>query len=432
GQSIDAEIVASGGDTINHMAFNDNFQEKLFYATGSKNNNWNWAVTQLDTGTSRIHSVSTALTTSNEPVVAYAGGDNLDLRIAQHMGGTWHYQIVDSARNVGFTDMEISPGDTIHIVYYDDNEDCLKYAWRHASDSAWFYDYVDCGNQPVGLYPSLELDAQEQPAVAYFDEYAQNLKYAVRNPATRAWNIDSVYDAGASAVGKFVSLELGPGDQPMLAFLEEQSTSIYYAERNLAGLWDVTVVDSLPVSNIGRPIDLEVDGFGNPWIAYNFYTNFDKVKLVRRDSATWNEVAVSSTGRIANAFDFAILGGDLYITGKKNEVQNSGVGMLYAGGGLFVEAPEPTLLSETTEILNYPNPFSSGTTFRIESEKAQVLSLHVYDLYGKKVATVLEERKLSAGNHEFYYDANGLAPGIYLYEVTDGISRMVHKLVISN
>ena len=66
---------------------------------------------------------------------------------------------------------------------------------------------------------------------------------------------------------------------------------------------------------------------------------------------------------------------------------------------------------------NYPNPFTSQTTITfITPEKASV-RLAVYDLLGRRVSVLVDER-LPAGKHEIPFAAENLPKGKYLYRQT--------------
>jgi hypothetical protein len=63
----------------------------------------------------------------------------------------------------------------------------------------------------------------------------------------------------------------------------------------------------------------------------------------------------------------------------------------------------------------YPNPFRGSTTIAIELSEATRISLAVYDLLGRRVATMVDE-VVPAGERLFDFDASGLAAGVYFYE----------------
>jgi len=65
---------------------------------------------------------------------------------------------------------------------------------------------------------------------------------------------------------------------------------------------------------------------------------------------------------------------------------------------------------------NYPNPFNPSTTIRFELSTAQHVTLKVYNLLGKEVATLLNGN-LQPGEHEVQWDASGQASGTYFYQL---------------
>lgn len=68
---------------------------------------------------------------------------------------------------------------------------------------------------------------------------------------------------------------------------------------------------------------------------------------------------------------------------------------------------------------NYPNPFHPTTTIKFRLLEDSNVQLRIYDITGRLVQTLLDEN-LSSGTHEQTFDANGLASGIYFYQlVTD-------------
>ncbi len=432
GQSMDANYVFAGNDTIAHTAYNDGYTGALYYATASKSAGWSWSNAQLEPSGTEVIAVSLANTAAGEPVVVYNGGPNRDLRIAIHDNSGWQKTSILPAGNTQYTDVAISSLDTIHVVYYDGNQDCIHHASRHLTGTAWRFEDIACDTTSVGFFPSLILDAAGLPHVAYYNDINRSLYYAYLDGGTRQWVIDSVNGGSSSAIGKFNSLRLDANGHPKIAYLNEQGDAILLSEQaQVGGTWSHTVVDSQSISNIGRPLDLQIDDFGKVWVAYNYNTNFEKVKLLHRDGTMWQEVAVNTTGRIANAFKFNIIGGDLFIIGKKNAIQNTGMAMLYAKNGVFVEANEALLLSHTVKMTCFPNPNAGKMHFQLDVEAPTLLRLEVRDLMGHRVATVLHEQRFAIGTHEIEFDGNDLAPGIYLCELSSPSSRMVSKVVIA-
>jgi hypothetical protein len=67
----------------------------------------------------------------------------------------------------------------------------------------------------------------------------------------------------------------------------------------------------------------------------------------------------------------------------------------------------------------YPNPFNPITTIRFTVDAPVVVSLRVYDLLGREVATLVNERK-DPGEYVVPWIADDLPAGVYFYRLTAG------------
>ncbi|MBP3193927.1 T9SS type A sorting domain-containing protein [Natronogracilivirgula saccharolytica] len=66
---------------------------------------------------------------------------------------------------------------------------------------------------------------------------------------------------------------------------------------------------------------------------------------------------------------------------------------------------------------NYPNPFNPTTLISYDLPETSNVRLEVYDLLGRKVATLVNDQ-MEAGSHEVLFDATNLASGIYIFRIT--------------
>ncbi len=103
-------------------------------------------------------------------------------------------------------------------------------------------------------------------------------------------------------------------------------------------------------------------------------------------------------------------------------------------GALINEIPSSFSLSQ-----NYPNPFNPTTKIRFVVPVLGFVSLKVYDVLGREVATLVNERK-SPGTYEVNFSAEGgsasggnagsLSSGVYFYRLKAGDFVSTKKLVL--
>jgi len=72
---------------------------------------------------------------------------------------------------------------------------------------------------------------------------------------------------------------------------------------------------------------------------------------------------------------------------------------------------------------NSPNPFDLSTTISFEMNNSTKATLEVFNLSGRKVATLIENELVDAGHNEIGFDAMGLPSGLYFLTLTaDGFT----------
>jgi hypothetical protein len=87
---------------------------------------------------------------------------------------------------------------------------------------------------------------------------------------------------------------------------------------------------------------------------------------------------------------------------------------------------------------NYPNPFNPTTviSFHLPASGqaglpvASHVRLVVYDILGRDVATLVDEKK-PAGRYEVRFDGTKLTSGIYFYRLTAGNTVLTRKMVLA-
>jgi photosystem II stability/assembly factor-like uncharacterized protein len=97
-----------------------------------------------------------------------------------------------------------------------------------------------------------------------------------------------------------------------------------------------------------------------------------------------------------------------------------------------VKEPKTILPSNFSLEQNYPNPFNPTTSieFRIASASGGgLVTLKVYDILGREVATLVNEEK-PARNYEVKFDGSGLSSGIYFYKLNTENFISVKKMIL--
>jgi phosphatidylserine/phosphatidylglycerophosphate/cardiolipin synthase-like enzyme len=78
---------------------------------------------------------------------------------------------------------------------------------------------------------------------------------------------------------------------------------------------------------------------------------------------------------------------------------------------------------------NYPNPFNPATTIAFSLPATRFVTLKIFDVLGKEVATLIEN-KMAAGNYAVRWDAGTMASGMYIYQVKAGEYTATKKLML--
>ncbi|MGA9408534.1 MAG: aryl-sulfate sulfotransferase, partial [Bacteroidota bacterium] len=103
-------------------------------------------------------------------------------------------------------------------------------------------------------------------------------------------------------------------------------------------------------------------------------------------------------------------------------VSEATTGVVVKGGS--ASTPGVITLNE-----NYPNPFNPSTTIRYTLPLSGKVAMHVYNILGQSVATLVEGNQ-SAGTHAVLFNGSDLPSGVYLYRIESGSFSAVKKMVL--
>ena len=76
---------------------------------------------------------------------------------------------------------------------------------------------------------------------------------------------------------------------------------------------------------------------------------------------------------------------------------------------------------------NYPNPFNPSTNITFSLPQSGYVTLKVFDVRGRAVSTLVDG-VLEAGPHQYHWNADGLAGGVYLYQLQTGDFTETRKM----
>ncbi len=78
---------------------------------------------------------------------------------------------------------------------------------------------------------------------------------------------------------------------------------------------------------------------------------------------------------------------------------------------------------------NYPNPFNPSTIISWQMPIRSFVTIKIYDMLGKEVATLINEEK-EAGYYSIEFNANEMASGIYFYNISAGEFNLTKKMIL--
>lgn len=144
---------------------------------------------------------------------------------------------------------------------------------------------------------------------------------------------------------------------------------------------------------------------------------------------TIDSLLVSSDGQRFDIVKIANLDDDpelevIYSDG--NQINRVPTAILDIDAGVSVNEeiiPKKFYLSQ-----NYPNPFNPSTTIQFGLNEQTNVSLKIYDILGREVATLIKNEVKSAGTYEVTFDASVMASGTYIYKLTANNQTISKKM----
>jgi len=191
----------------------------------------------------------------------------------------------------------------------------------------------------------------------------------------------------------------------------------------------------------GRNADSTINGGYNADYEYSGFqlsNSDDEIKIIDGDGLIVDEVEYNSS------FPFSS-GASMYLKNVEldNNVDSSwvmsemeyGLGDLGTPGRAWDDSLSTNSdigfgLPQTFVLFpSYPNPFNPTTTIRFSVRKTGLHSLHIYDITGRLVETLLDKTH-ATGKYEITWNASSQPSGVYFVQLSNRESVQTQKLIL--
>ncbi len=306
------------------------------------------------------------------------------------------------------------------------------------NNSQWTGDYISAGVNAISMY------------VNNFGSTDLSLRIALRGSGGDFWSKDPVsVNAGSGwqiAVFEIDSMHLAGSGTSVSATLRNvneirilhSATGDYKGDAVTASLG----IDNITAANNPLPVELTLfTGYQNnadvilKWTTQSELNNlgFEIQKRNFNANSEWKKIGfVNGKGNSNFTEDYTFV--------EKNKISSIAYYKLkqidFDGSFTFSNEikVEFNLPDKFSLKQNYPNPFNPTTKIRysipasLNSFKEGTLTqLKVYDILGNEISTLVNKEQ-QPGNYEATFNGNGLASGIYFYQLTIGNLTQTRKM----
>lgn len=170
-----------------------------------------------------------------------------------------------------------------------------------------------------------------------------------------------------------------------------------------------------------------LDPFNDSTLIYHVISSNENHKngiLISRDNGeTWNTFNEGLPSLSLNFLDFD----------NENHlyVQIVSTGRIYKSKSIITAISDDKYISIKNYFLaqNYPNPFNPSTTINYSIPKESFVILKVYNILGKVVATLVNQKQ-NQGNHKVKFSGGNFSSGVYFYKLTSGDFHQTKKMLL--
>jgi photosystem II stability/assembly factor-like uncharacterized protein len=152
-------------------------------------------------------------------------------------------------------------------------------------------------------------------------------------------------------------------------------------------------------------------------------TNNNGIYLSMNNGSNWSAVNNGLTDLTVKSI--TLCGTNLFIGTDSTGVWRRALSEIITGiENNQVKTPRSISLEQ-----NYPNPFNPSTTIKFSLVHSGHVSLKIYSILGKLIATLVNDN-IASGDHQIQWNAEGLSSGTYYCRLQSGSAVETKKLVL--
>ena len=245
--------------------------------------------------------------------------------------------------------------------------------------------------------------------------------FMIFNNVSPAYGCGVAYDAGTyKTIG--TSFEFGGlTDGPSLSTKDEL----------MAEIIDFFGLNPIPVELVSFNANVDENGINLKW-ATSTETNNSGFDIERsKDNINFEKIGnVKGKGTTTESQEYSFRDGG--ITTGKGKVYYRLKQIDLNGTSSYSDAIEveySIIPVEFSLSQNYPNPFNPTTNIKFGIPKEVLVTLKVYDILGREVATVVNQ-KMEPGYYEYEWNGVPFASGVYFYRIEAGNFVKIRKMMM--
>ena len=155
----------------------------------------------------------------------------------------------------------------------------------------------------------------------------------------------------------------------------------------------------------------------NVWVAGNGGT----IARTTDGGTSWQKILIETSAKL-NSICF-VDANNGWIVG------DSGIVICIRNDSLTSVQNQSSVLTSFRLLQNFPNPFNPNTKINYSIWQQSFVTLKVYDLLGREVATLVNEEK-PAGEYEVDFIGSNLSSGVYFYQLQAGNFIETKKMIL--